>query len=430
VPLGAITRGSTIAKVQRYLNDEGGHIWARTEIGRYLDNAYDMVSQTRCFLDWTYPENLPRGFSYTATWEKLYGHVMFDFGRATYTFADEVTEMRNAGLTDQEGPANSTSPNERTQGHLSNASASTKISATDELPSDVIEIDRVLWDHSVTESLSHEDFERSDTRYEVETGEVFGYMWRKDGVRTLRKIRVPAASAAVFTVRGSWGIMRTPGDLASDTSGAVNLFQSFSFNHSWEQAHISLIVTHDAGRATFTYADEEAAMVTASLADRVGPSNHTGPNFEATLLARAGATETVTVEMGAPKQIPDHHAFGYTPWGIPRRPYKEGTNVRVEYWRRGRPAIKASDIYELPDRYVAGLRDYAIMKCLSSPGPGQDSRLAAIFGVKWERMIGRISKRVKGVFRRRVGVFGGPGRRVGKRPPYPRLPWAFGSSIR
>ena len=36
-------------------------------------------------------------------------------------------------------------------------------------------------------------------------------------MRTLRKVRVPATQASTVTVTGSWGLLRTPADLSSDT---------------------------------------------------------------------------------------------------------------------------------------------------------------------------------------------------------------------
>jgi hypothetical protein len=51
----------------------------------------------------------------------------------------------------------------------------------------------------------------------VTKGEVYGYTWQKDGVRTLRKVRVPSAQASTAVVTGSWGLLRRPTDLTTDT---------------------------------------------------------------------------------------------------------------------------------------------------------------------------------------------------------------------
>jgi len=65
-------------------------------------------------------------------------------------------------------------------------------SAVTILHKDVTEVQRATWQTRPIEALSPRDLARSDTRYEITTGEIFGYTWRKDGVRDFRLVRAPA----------------------------------------------------------------------------------------------------------------------------------------------------------------------------------------------------------------------------------------------
>jgi hypothetical protein len=101
--------------------------------------------------------------------------------------------------------------------HLSDAGASTAIPGTSELPTTLTEVDRATWDRRTMTALNLRDLQRKDTRYRITAGEVYGYVWQQDGVRTMRKVRVPSAMAHTFTIDGSWGLLREPDDISGDT---------------------------------------------------------------------------------------------------------------------------------------------------------------------------------------------------------------------
>lgn len=350
------TLADLVLDVQTRLGDRNEAVWTLGAITLEIQNAYQEVSSPQqVFWDVTYLENLPPGFSYTAPWERAYLVAMggFDFGCANFT-----AEIDRRALGDERtriGPATHTSPFEATDGWLARVGASTTIPATAELPKILTALERVTWDNRVIDALSPRRLQHGDSRYEITRGEVYGYTWQKDGIRTLRKVRAPAAQAATVTVTGSWGILRRPTDLSTDT---------------------------------------------------------------------------VTGTWGVPRRIPGHHPMGPEAFGLPRRPFLEGTNVRVEFFRHGRPLDTPTAVSELPAPYVRYLRDYAQWQLLARKGPGHDAKLAEHFHQRWLRGMARIVVRLDHVDRERTAVLGGDGRTLTTRPPRPSRPWAYGATVR
>lgn len=351
---------STLADLRRevltWLGDLDEQVWTGPEVTLHLVNGYQQLATAqRLFWDWIYLENLPRGFNYTQPWERAFVTASggFDFGVANYTFDDERRMWGDERL--RLGPANYTSPFEATDGHLSHAAASTDIPATADLPKTVASIDRVTWDNRGIDALTTRAMERMDARYEFTRGEVYGFLWQKDGIRTLRKVRVPAAQAATVAIEGAWGLLRSAGALNSVTSTG-----------SW----------------------------------------------------------------GLPRQVPSFHPIGTERFGAPRRPYLDGTNVRVEHHRLGRALSDDRTIAELPCRYTSYLQDYALSQLYARNGPGQDPKLAKHFADRWTRDLQRIANRIDRMGKNRTPILGGDGRSLTTRPPRPQLPWAYGSRVR
>lgn len=342
------------------LGDREQVIWTGAEVDLHLRNAYeDIANRFAIWWNWFYAENLPAGFNYTEPWEqKFLLHLAnaFNFGVANLTMEDERRNNVTAER-DRLGPANHTSPFEYTDGFLSTAHASTDIPATAELPKELTALKRVTWDKRGLDAMEPRRLSRVDSRYEITKGEVYGYLWQKDGIRTLRKVRVPSQVADEITPAGTgtWGIACRLGTLTGDTIVG-----------SW----------------------------------------------------------------GIPRRVPGQHPLGPDYWGVPRRFFLDGKNVRVEYARQGRAMVDGSDVCELPDRYTLYLRDYAQGKCLERAGPGQDVKLAAHFAERWGRGLARIAKRLEMVDAERIVVLGGDGRPSVSRPPRPRLPWNFGTAVR
>jgi len=201
-------------RVRRRLNDPDGAVWPDAEINDLLRQSYqDLAHAAHVFWDERYADNLPRGLSYTADFERAY--LDFDFGRASYTYAVEMRQFTPEYLAS--GPGSYTSPFEAINGYLVGA----PIPATSELPETVVAVDRVLWDSMSVTAVTPRDLERKDTRYQQTTGEVYAYMWQQDGVRTFRKVRVPAAQAGYTLTTGSWGALRSPADVSHDAASGT-----------------------------------------------------------------------------------------------------------------------------------------------------------------------------------------------------------------
>lgn len=367
---------SICIRIERRLGDLSNRIWSAAEVDAYLLQAVrEMCTHCRLIWDWVYPENLPRGFSFTAPWEKAFidagdvlsavwkygpGDGMGD-GLANYTFDDErrmyptlpVDAQTRADEDIREGPARHTHPDEIPFLHQLRSDHQ---QPTADLPHRLTELERSLWDKRTIEAQAHRFVAPHDSRYEIERGEVHSYTWRKDGPRTFRKIRVPNELADVFEIDGLWGIAR---DL-SDVTGAEK-------QGTW----------------------------------------------------------------GIPRIIPEHHPIGpfftFRMWGTPRRIYRDGKNVRVEHWRI--PFLDCFDS-ELPPRYRHYLVYYAMWRCLSRQGPGQDFKLANWYRGRWNAALSRINRRINRQTQERTGRMGGSGEGPSGRPPRPRLPWQYGNKIR
>lgn len=375
-----MTLGEIVTAVLRRQGDLAERIWTRDEVTFHVVAGYQEMATTQSvFFDLVYLENVPRGFSYTQPWEKafLIAEGFFDYGCANFT-----AEVDRRALGDERlrlGPANHTSPFEATDGWLATVGASVEIPATADVPRTLTNLDRVTWDARGIDAMQARALAQGDSRYEVTKGEVFGYLWQKDGIRTLRKVRVPSAQADTATVAGAWGALRDPTDLSTDqrTGGGPIAFNPLAFNNA----------------AFFTDPDK-------------------------------------AVFWGIPRRMPGHHPIGPESFGAPRRPFLEGKNVRVEHFRLGRAMNDPQDVCELPDRYALYLRDYTQARLLERPGPGQDLRLAAHFQERYDRGRARLARRLRDVDTERTVVFGGDGRPMTTRPPRPSLPWAYGARVR
>jgi hypothetical protein len=133
-----LTRTNLCLRVLHRLGDSDEKIWTKTEVTTYLTQAAaEFADRTRC------------------VWDQL--------------FLDDILEVTGQKTTPP--------------------------SATMDLPVNVLEVERAShFDHGSLESLSPHHLEYQDSRHESTVGEVFGYVWRKDGIRKLRLVRVPPSN--------------------------------------------------------------------------------------------------------------------------------------------------------------------------------------------------------------------------------------------
>ena len=357
-------------------------IWTADEVDGYLQNGYQTVGDSlRTFWDIVYFENLPAGFSMNYAWERHFlsaETAPFDYGVANLNMEDE--RLASHDERHAVGPADHTSPFEVLEGHYDAAGCDPAMPAVGQLYDLLTQLDRLTYDRRGIDAMEARRMSKVDARYEITQGEVYGYIWQKDGVRALRKIRVPAQRSDTIVFRGDFGTLRDIADLwpLDDLTG-------------WEDPAFD-------------------------------PGGFDNDGFF-TLAADAAL-------WGVPRRIPGHHPMGFQAPGIPRRFFLEGMNVRIEHFRHGAPMIEGADPCELPDLYAGYLRDYAMHKCYERRGPGQDLKLSDHFKTRWARGLARIARRVELTDTEHVMVMGGDGRPSVQRPPKPKLPWNYGSTVR
>lgn len=198
------------------LGDSAEAIWSVEEIESYIRHGgRELADRCRAVWDQTYLENLPSGFSYTSRFERLL--VVFNYGLGGYTYTEEAELADAEGLIemDEMRRANHTCPSEL---HLlDEIGASTEISALADIPSTLTDIDRATNDRELVEATNHRRVSSYDSRYEITAGEVFAYIWQKDGPSVLRKVRVPNEMADIYTFEGSWGVVRNIDDVTDES---------------------------------------------------------------------------------------------------------------------------------------------------------------------------------------------------------------------
>ena len=118
-------------------------------------------------------------------------------------------------------------------------------------------------------------------------------------------------------------------------------------------------------------------------------------------------------------------------WGLPRRPYKDGGNVRVEFYHNPLVLSNNSDTFDIPDRYVKYGYWYALWRMFEKEGDGQDFETAEHYKKRWEMGLARMQRRKEEAeASNRTGILGGNTGFHRSRPPRPRLPWQFGRRVR
>lgn len=142
------------------------------------------------------------------------------------------------------------------------------------------------------------------------------------------------------------------------------------------------------------------------------------------------SADTVMGTWGIPRRIPSMHPMGNTGgWGFPRRPFQETKNTRIEFSRRGRPLDVDDDEFELPDRYVAYVRHYALWKALERDGDGQDLDYAAHWQGRFLAGVARMLVRKNALAKnQRNEISDARMVNLGK-PPLARYPWQYGRVV-
>lgn len=201
-------------KIQRRLGDTDAAIWTEDELDAYIQRGYDELAlQTGILWDFRAIDRTIAAFNYTAPFELDYGVAEMVFsGRAQFTSLFERDYVDNA-----EGPANHNHPWEYDDGYVEDVYTWAVL----ELPENFYQTERVTWKDKRVEPLRSTPMEHQDGRYELNGGEVDGYLQDKDGLERIRLWRAPPKLTGIATDEASedWGIIRQWGSL---WTGAVD----------------------------------------------------------------------------------------------------------------------------------------------------------------------------------------------------------------
>lgn len=397
-------------EVLRRLGDSTGKIWQAAEIARYLNEGYERLATGSGLLwDTIFLEDQSYAGNYTANWERSYFPAGFQIlNQFAYT-AEWEAEYALPGYVHL-GPANHTTLWE----FDNNYHPKSYFLAIHQLPKEVIEIERAVWNKRRIEPLRSRELEFADGQYQTQQGQVLGYLRDKDGPRSFRKWRIPSKAADEYTITGN--------------TYAAN------YTGSWETANVpAVFVMHNQFVSTQPWEKEYLVASQQSIA----PANHTAL-WEFTNSTQFGllriptdiSGETVHGERGVARRVPgEHAASGDGARGFPRRVWQVVNNTKIEYTKKGAFLSLNTDEFQMPDLYVKYVRHFAMYRALGRNGQGQDLGLAQFWKSLWEAGLRRAMKRKQALMKSRKHVLGGGPAEV-KRPPLARLPWQYGRVVR
>jgi hypothetical protein len=133
--------------------------------------------------------------------------------------------------------------------------------------------------------------------------------------------------------------------------------------------------------------------------------------------------EPVIGTYGIIRQVPDHFNSGQ--YGGIKQIVDDQNSTRVEFFRLGRNLDNEG--FEIPDRYVRYVEWWAMYRAFSTPGDGEDKKMAAHFKMRFEAGVQRVKKRIADVMAERTAAMGQ--KRLGERDSYlERFPSSYGYS--
>ncbi len=227
------TRAELLSALQRRLADASGQLWTATELNGYIQEGYDdLTKRTGCLFDSSVLPDFAFAFSVTQEWEKAF----LLSGWTNHGPAQFTTEFERDYLDNSKGPANHTQPWEFNSGFVD----ITEVAALADLPDALQEIERATWETRRVAAMRSRDVEEWDSRYELNKGQVEGYLQDKDGVGILRKYRIPSTAYAPYAFDSAsddgFGIIRDLDGISTasvdqaDTGGCGDLVQVDGLN--------------------------------------------------------------------------------------------------------------------------------------------------------------------------------------------------------
>jgi len=381
--------------VQYRLGDPSGLIWRRDEIREYAIDGYNaLCMETGCLWDTDVLPDWAYAFNCTSSYELR----TFVGGEVIEGMAQYTAEFERDYVNNLNGPANHNYHWEANEGWVDQLLPAAVVDLTEEL----YEIERATWNSSLIAPLRSRELEQSESRYELNRGQVEAYTQDKDGLRRLRKWRVPAAAYVPYPMDRT--ITTVSGGTGGGSSGffADSYFGKAYFGNSyWSSFGGTGLVT------TTTIQGSELFGILVDISD---------------------ITDQVAEgTWGDFVQVPGQPMMSDT-WGIIVAIYKETNNVRLEFRRRPF-AMRDDDRFEIPNYHVVYLRHYVLARALEREGDGQDLTLAAHYQARYEACVARMMRRKGAMHFQQQYVMGGSAGKARKKP-LARLPWQYGRPVR
>ncbi len=189
------------------LGDTELKVWSNAEIDSYLQEGYDELAiRTLCFWDQSFLEDLPYIGNFNGSWEKIYfssGEIIYEQFSHTESWESEYD---STGLD----PGNHTSSFEDVYLSVN------YISALSEIPDNLYKIERAIWDNKRLIPMTPMELE-ADPDYQTTEGDVAAYSMDQEGLRHFRKYRKPSVVSDIYSITGTWGILRDPSDITDET---------------------------------------------------------------------------------------------------------------------------------------------------------------------------------------------------------------------
>lgn len=196
---------NVLKRLDDYPSVSSEQLWTRAEVELYVKDGYNaFCRETKCILDFFYPENLPLAGNYVARWERDYFTTgMIAIGVISYSggyWERDYTQPNGIG------PANSTQPWEAT--YLEKTFAV----SLHPVPEDNVVMSRATHGFHSLEAEWTQWVEENDRDFQTTTGTPSRILMNRDGMSKLRIVPAGDGTATSVTVSGTYGLLRDAGD--------------------------------------------------------------------------------------------------------------------------------------------------------------------------------------------------------------------------
>ena len=192
---------NVLKRLDDYPSVGGELIWTRAEVERYVKDGYDaFCRQTKCILDFFYPENLPLAGNYVGRWERNYFDPgMVAVGLINYSGGYWERDYAEASAI---GPANLTQPWE------AEYLTTTFAVSLHPVPEDNVSVDRAVHEFSELEPEYTRWLEQNDRSFQTTMGQPSRFSMDRDGMSRLRVVPAGDGGATSPDVTGTYGLLR------------------------------------------------------------------------------------------------------------------------------------------------------------------------------------------------------------------------------